>query len=88
MKHTQGVIMTNKNAYEIRLDILHMANNNLWQTYHAQLEAAKQLFFQDKSLVNYANDVEKFKPTTEQIKDYAEELYKFVSDPKVKEKIK
>jgi hypothetical protein len=67
-----------KNAYEIRLEILKEANSNLWNNYYQNLEA-NRLTAQasgDES-GNYFQQVRA--PHPEDIIDYAEKLYKFVS---------
>lgn len=67
----------NKNAYEIRLEVLGMAHGTIMNQYHDKLSIlrdnavrADQLF--DVELVN------KLKPNTADIIDYANELYSFV----------
>lgn len=75
--------MSNKNAYEIRLEILKEANQNLNTQYHNRLEAARQDAVSandgnpEKASGDYLRSVEA--PTPEAIIDYAERLYKFVS---------
>ncbi len=34
-------ITTNKNGYEIRTKVLEMAQNNIWQDYHAKFNSAE-----------------------------------------------
>jgi len=38
-KQAMPKVSTNKNGYEIRTKVLEMAQNNVWQDYHAKLGA-------------------------------------------------
>jgi hypothetical protein len=38
-KQAMPKVTTNKNGYEIRTKVLEMAQNNVWQDYHAKLGA-------------------------------------------------
>ena len=67
----------NKNAYEIRLEVLQMAHGDAYQAYQLRLDANRD---------NMGNLVESnviaFEPKTSDILARAEELYKFVSSEK------
>ena len=67
----------NKNAYEIRLEVLQMAHSDAYQAYQLRLDANRD---------NMGNLVESnviaFEPKTSDILTRAEELYKFVSSEK------
>ena len=68
----------NKNAYEIRLDVLSMAHNDVLSKYHQTLDvhranADKSNTSLDASLIN------SLYPKTSDILARAEELYTFVS---------
>jgi hypothetical protein len=67
----------NKNAYEIRLEVLGMAHGTVWSLYHEKLNAmrinadkANQFF--DETLVD------KLAPSAKDVLSYAAELYEFV----------
>lgn len=74
---------TQKNAYEIRLDILKIANDNLWKEYFEKFAALQTSEIADngnnKTGACYSTAA-KFLPTPVSIKEYAEELYKFVDN--------
>jgi hypothetical protein len=67
----------NKNAYEIRLDVLGMAHGTLMSKYHQKLDTKRveaeraQAKFDD-------NVIDTLLPTTSDIIAYANELYQFV----------
>ena len=72
---------TQKNAYEIRLQILQLANDNAWQEYTRRFE-----YFQTMEMSATAGNqtgrayeqAAQYLPTPEMVKKYAAELYKFV----------
>ena len=67
----------NKNAYEIRLDILKMANDNIWQIYNTKLISARErAASKDDRTGDWINKVPI--PNAKDIINVAEELYKFV----------
>lgn len=70
-----------KNAYEIRLDILKMANDNLWQEYCREFEKFQTIEMTANGQNQTGDAYTKacsFLPTPDKIKTYATELYKFV----------
>ena len=67
----------NKNAYEIRLEVLGMAHNTIWSQFHEKINSLRmnadrtnQLF--DEKLID------KLAPSTKDVLSYAAELYEFV----------
>jgi len=66
----------NKNAYEIRLDVLQMAHNDAWGKFHS----LNQKRFEDKNLSveEYEQIVSEGFPKTADIIERAEELYSFI----------
>ena len=71
---TQTIPTSNKNAYEIRLEILKMANATLLEEYRQKLVYEQQDVLANPSLVS------KYIPTPKQVSDYAKELYAFVEN--------
>ena len=68
----------NKNAYEIRLDVLTMAHNDALSKYHQTLETHRH----NADKLNSEFDValiDSLYPKTSDILSRAEELYAFVS---------
>jgi hypothetical protein len=76
---------TNKNAYEIRLDILSIAHGDLMTVFHEKLHIAKKRMVgnQDDSWVEDKIDdkvISDLLPTSEEIIKRAKELYAFVEN--------
>jgi hypothetical protein len=68
----------NKNAYEIRLDVLTMAHNDVLSKYHQTLDVHRANA--DKSNQNLdASLIDSLYPKVSDILERAEELYTFVS---------
>lgn len=65
----------NKNAYEIRLEVLAIAHNDAMDKYHHKLDSLRD--YQTGKLSD-PTVVESLFPKTEDIKKRAEELYNFV----------
>jgi hypothetical protein len=84
----------NKNAYEIRLEVLSLAHNDSWNTYNQKLDVLRE---QDHRVMEdyyrkldvdiktslpqmkfTGEAIEKLIPSTEAIKARAAELYSFV----------
>lgn len=66
--------MSSKNGYEIRLEILQIAQTQAWQEYHAEVESARMSHDDDtikKAVDNF--------PQEGDILDIADKLYDFVS---------
>lgn len=68
--------MPNKNAYEIRLDVLQMAHNDSQMRYLEQLNT----FRDNNGRLNDNKIIDDIFPKTSDIIKRAEELYKFVED--------
>jgi len=77
--------MNNKNAYEIRLDILSIAHGDLMTVFHEKLHNTKKRMVgnQDDSWVEDKIDdkvISDLLPTSEEIIKRAKELYAFVEN--------
>jgi hypothetical protein len=72
--------MSNKNAYEIRLDVLSMAHSDLFGKYQQKLDAYR-VNTDRKNDVYDVTLVDSLYPKTSDIIARAEELYLFVSQP-------
>ena len=73
----------NKNAYEIRLDILSIAHNDLMNIFHEKLQNAKLKQVGDTDYVEDKIDekiISDLLPTSEAIIKRAKELYAFVEN--------
>jgi hypothetical protein len=70
----------NKNAYEIRLDVLQMAHNDENMKFMEKLQAIKEYNGRTEALKKIIDDdlIETLSPKTDVIIKRAEELYKFV----------
>lgn len=68
--------MANKNAYEIRLDVLNMAHNDAQMKYLEKLNTLRD----ENGKVTNDRFIEELFPKTDDIIKRAEELYKFVED--------
>jgi hypothetical protein len=64
----------NKNAYEIRLEVLQMAHSDEYDKYHHKLDTVRN----DKGFLDNADAIERLTPNTSDIIARAEELYKFI----------
>lgn len=66
-----------KNAYEIRLDILRMANDNVWQKWHTDMDAERRNTQANGD--DSGSWIKKISsPTTDDVIKEANELYKFI----------
>jgi hypothetical protein len=68
--------MANKNAYEIRLEVLQMAHSDEYSRYHHKLDTIRN----SDGFLDDANSIDALTPKTSDIIARAEELYKFVED--------
>jgi hypothetical protein len=68
--------MANKNAYEIRLEVLQMAHSDEYSRYHHKLDTIRN----SNGFLDDANSIDALTPKTSDIIARAEELYKFVED--------
>lgn len=68
----------NKNAYEIRLDILKLAHDELYSNYHLKVSTLQQQSNINNTVLDL-KDLEVILPTNEEVLKKARELYKFVN---------
>lgn len=70
----------NKNAYEIRLDVLHIAHNDLMDVFHEKLHNAKRKMIGDNWTEEKIDEkiISNLLPTSEDIIKRARQLYEFV----------
>ena len=68
--------MANKNAYEIRLDVLQMAHHDAQMRYLEKLNTLRD----ENGKVTNESSIEELFPKTDDVIKRAEELYKFVED--------
>jgi hypothetical protein len=70
----------NKNAYEIRLDVLHIAHNDLMDVFHEKLHNAKRRMIGDNWTEEKIDEkiISELLPTSEDIIKRARQLYEFV----------
>ena len=67
----------NKNAYEIRLEILRMAHGDVFNKYHEKL-SAHRCNADKKNETHDVNACDSLYPNTREILSRADELYRFV----------
>ena len=93
MKQTQEIaemfkaampqIKTNKNGYEIRTKVLEMAQNNIWQDYHAKWAGWEQTVKRDKDTGEIVQEVKLPEvPGADAELEAAEKFYNFVNNNK------
>ena len=71
-------VTTNKNGYEIRTKVLEMAQNNVWQDYHAKLGAFETSVSKDGDEVVTKVQMPEV-PGIDAVMDAAEKFYDFVN---------
>jgi hypothetical protein len=91
MKQTQEIaemfksampqIKTNKNGYEIRTKVLEMAQNNVWQDYHAKLGAFETSIKKEGDEVVTKVTMPEV-PGADAVLEAAEKFYAFVNNTK------
>lgn len=69
----------NKNAYEIRLELLQLAHGDIMTQYHEALNCKKETVYNNGSDVKDLSDIDVSLPKVSQIIERAEELYSFVN---------
>ena len=93
MKQTQEIaemfkaampqIKTNKNGYEIRTKVLEMAQNNIWQDYHAKWAGWEQTVKRDKDTGEIVQEVKLPEvPGADAVLEAPEKFYNFVNNNK------
>jgi hypothetical protein len=71
-------ITTNKNGYEIRTKVLEMAQNNIWQDYHAKLGQFETTVAKDGDEVVTTVTMPEV-PGADAVLEAAEKFYEFVN---------
>ena len=71
-------ITTNKNGYEIRTKVLEMAQNNIWQDYHAKLGQFETTVAKDGDEVVTTVTMPDV-PGADAVLEAAEKFYEFVN---------
>ena len=77
-KQAMPKVTTNKNGYEIRTKVLEMAQNNVWQDYHAKLGAFETSVSKEGDEVVTKVTMPTV-PGVEQVLEAAEKFYDFVN---------
>ena len=80
-KQAMPKVNTNKNGYEIRTKVLEMAQNNVWQDYHAKLGAYETTVTKEGDEVVTKVSMPEV-PGVDAVMDAAEKFYKFVNGNK------
>lgn len=81
MKAAMPKVTANKNGYEIRTKVLEMAQNNVWQDYHAKWGAYETSITKDGNEVVTKVEMPTV-PGTESVLEAAEKFYAFVNGNK------
>ena len=76
-------ITTNKNGYEIRTKVLEMAQNNIWQDYHAKLGQFETTVAKDGDEVVTTVTMPEV-PGVDAVLEAAEKFYDFVNGKPIK----
>jgi hypothetical protein len=71
-------VKTNKNGYEIRTKVLEMAQNNVWQDYHAKWGAYETSVTKDGDEVVTKVEMPEV-PGADQVLEAANKFYEFVN---------
>ena len=78
-KQAMPKVTTNKNGYEIRTKVLEMAQNNVWQDYHAKLGAFETAVTKEGDEVVTKVTMPEV-PGVDQVLETAEKFYNFVNN--------
>ena len=79
-KQAMPKVNTNKNSYEIRTKVLEMAQNNVWQDYHAKWGAFEQTVKRDKDTGEVVTTVTMPEvPGADAVLEAADKFYNFVN---------
>ena len=78
VKSMMPKVTTNKNGYEIRTKVLEMAQNNVWQDYHAKLGAYETTVKKDGDEVVTTVSLPEV-PGAEAVLEAADKFYAFVN---------
>lgn len=77
-KQAMPKVTTNKNGYEIRTKVLEMAQNNVWQDYHAKLGAYETSVTKEGDEVVTKVQMPEV-PGVDAVMEAAEKFYDFVN---------
>lgn len=77
-KQAMPKVTTNKNGYEIRTKVLEMAQNNVWQDYHAKLGAYETSVTKEGDEVVTKVSMPEV-PGVDAVMEAAEKFYDFVN---------
>tara|TARA_Y100000385_G_scaffold130090_1_gene135427 strand:- start:2885 stop:3202 length:318 start_codon:yes stop_codon:yes gene_type:complete len=77
-KQAMPKVNTNKNGYEIRTKVLEMAQNNVWQDYHAKLGAFETTVAREGDEVVTTVTMPEV-PGVDAVMDAADKFYDFVN---------
>ena len=77
-KQAMPKVNTNKNGYEIRTKVLEMAQNNVWQDYHAKLGAYETSVTQEGDEVVTKVTMPEV-PGVDAVMEAADKFYAFVN---------
>jgi hypothetical protein len=77
-QHTNTQNKMNKNAYEIRLEVLQLAHGDIMTEYHEALNCQKETIYQNGQESSDLSGVDVSLPDASKVLARAEELYKFV----------
>ncbi len=77
-KQAMPKVNMNKNGYEIRTKVLEMAQNNIWQDYHAKLGAFETSVKKDGDEIVTTVEMPEV-PGTDAVLEAADKFYKFVN---------
>ena len=80
-KQAMPKVTTNKNGYEIRTKVLEMAQNNVWQDYHAKLGAYETSVTKEGDEVVTSVSMPEV-PGADAVLEAAEKFYAFVNSNK------
>ena len=80
-KQAMPKVSTNKNGYEIRTKVLEMAQNNVWQDYHAKLGAYETTVTKEGDEVVTKVSMPEV-PGVDAVMEAAEKFYAFVNGNK------
>ena len=80
-KSAMPKVTTNKNGYEIRTKVLEMAQNNVWQDYHAKLGAFETSIKKEGDEVVTEVKMPEV-PGADAVLEAAEKFYAFVNSNK------
>jgi hypothetical protein len=68
----------NKNAYEIRLEVLQLAHGDIMTQYHEALNCKKETIYNNGSEINDLSGVDVTLPAVQDVISRARELYQFI----------